>query len=115
MINKYKNIKAELKRFSLAVHKPDFTFSQYSQRTVSNLAFQLGDGAWAKECLGRGALHGPLSRSPGSDLPHFTQSNQMEDLKLNEGNVGGTLSYTLKNKDSKKQWVFSAAPTSIQI
>jgi len=70
MINK--NIKAELKHFSLAVDKPDFKFSQYSQRTMSYLAFQLGNGAWAKECLERGALHGPLSRSLGSDLPHFT-------------------------------------------
>lgn len=45
-------------------------------------------------CVGGAAallllLHGPLSRSLGSDLPYFTQSNQMEDLKLNEGNVGG--------------------------
>jgi len=47
-----------------------------------------------------------------------SESNQMEDLKLSEVNVGGTLSYTLKNEGSKKQvlrWGFSAAPTSIQI
>lgn len=38
----------------------DLTFSQYSQRT-SNLALQPGDGALAKECLGRGRLHGPVT------------------------------------------------------
>ncbi len=93
--------------FSLAVHKPNFTFSQYSQETVSNLALQPGDGAWAKECLGGGgggggAVWTTITFSWFWSPPLYSVQSYGRS-QAGWRKCGGYMTiYSLKNKGSKR-------------